>query len=128
MNPERKDLLSLKTPAGRLNAEEAAWYLGFACHDIPILVAAGLLKPLGRPPRASTKYFATAMLEQLRSDVKWLARASDVIVGHWQKKNGREPMGERAESQKPSRFKPTSSRLSRAPAQRSTDGADVHSD
>ena len=113
MNPERKDLLSLKTPPARLNAEEAAWYLGFAPHDVPILVAAGLLKPLGRPPRASTKYFAAATLEQLRSDVKWLARASDVIVGHWQKKNGRTLTEACAESPKRSRFKPTP--LRRAP-------------
>jgi len=128
MNPERKDLLSVKTPPARLNAEETAWYLGFASHDILILVAAGLLKPLGRPPRASTKYFATATLEQLRSDVKWLARASDAIVGHWQKKNGRTPMEGCAKSQKRSRFKPTSSRLIPTSAHRSPDGVEVHSD
>src|SRR5437867_10357028 len=110
MNPERKELLSLKTSPARLNAEETAWYLGFASHDVPILVAAGLLRPLGRPPRASTKYFATATLEQLRSDVKWLARASDVIVGHWQMKNGRTPTEACAESPKRSRLKPTSPR------------------
>lgn len=88
MNQEKKDFLILQKPPARLNAQEAAWYLGFATHDIPILVAAGLLKPLGHPPRASTKYFASATLEQLRSDLKWLARASDAIVRHWQKKNG----------------------------------------
>jgi hypothetical protein len=51
MNAERKDFLSVirVTPA-RLDARETAWYLGFAAHDIPVLVSAGLLKPLGHPP------------------------------------------------------------------------------
>ncbi len=87
MNPERRDFLSLKVAPARLNMEEAAWFLGFAPHDIPILIQAGLLKPLGHPPRQGTKYFATAIVEQLRTDLKWLARASDTIVEHWRKKN-----------------------------------------
>ena len=128
MNPERKELLSLKTPPARLNAEETAWYLGFAPHDVPILVAAGLLKPLGRPPRASTKYFATAMLEQLRSDVKWLARASDVIVGHWQKKNGRTPTEGSAVSPKRRGFKPTVFRRVPSSSSLPVDSVEVSSD
>ena len=87
MNPERRDFLTLRTPPALLNMEEAAWYLGFAPHDIPILVQAGLLKPLGHPPLHGTKYFPTNALEQLRADVKWLARASDTIVQHWREKN-----------------------------------------
>ena len=86
MNPERRDFLSLKVAPARLNMEETAWFLGFAPHDIPILIQAGLLKPLGHPPRQGTKYFATAIVEQLRTDLKWLARASDTIVEHWRKK------------------------------------------
>lgn len=88
MNPERKEFLSLKVAPARVNMEEAGWLLGFAAHDIPILLQAGLLKPLGHPPRHGTKYFATATVEQLRADLKWLARASDCIVQHWRKKNG----------------------------------------
>jgi hypothetical protein len=70
-------------------AEEAAWYLGFAAHDIPVLVSEGLLKPLGRPPMSGTKFFATAKLQELRNDLNWLARASDAIVKHWQMRNAR---------------------------------------
>src|SRR5262245_51014786 len=88
MNPERKEFLSLKVAPARLNMEETAWFLGFSPHDIPILVQTGLLKPLGHPPLRGTKYFASATLEQLRTDLKWLARASDAIVAHWGKKNG----------------------------------------
>jgi hypothetical protein len=90
MNPERKEFLSvLRMPPARVLAEEAAWYLGFMPHDIPVLVSAGLLKPLGHPPASGTKFFATAILLKLRDDVSWLARASDAIVRHWQVKNAR---------------------------------------
>ena len=87
MNPDRKEFLSLKVAPARLNVQETAWFLGFAPHDIPILIQAGLLKPLGHPPLHGTKYFATAIVEQFRSDLKWLARASDAIVQHWRTKN-----------------------------------------
>ena len=89
MNVERKDFLSVRTPPARVIAEEAAWYLGFAPHDIPVLVSAGLLKPLGHPPASGTKFFATATLQKLRDDINWLSRASDAIVRHWQAKNAR---------------------------------------
>ncbi len=84
-------------PPARVVAEEAAWYLGFMPHDIPVLVSAGLLKPLGHPPASGTKFFATATLQKLRDDLKWLSRASDAIVRHWQTKNARK---------KPNVFKP----------------------
>jgi hypothetical protein len=90
MNIERKDFLSVfRMPPARVIAEEATWYLGFAPHDIPVLVSAGLLKPLGHPPASGTKFFATTTLQKLRDDLKWLSRASDAIVKHWQKKNAR---------------------------------------
>jgi hypothetical protein len=93
VNSERKDFLSvIQVPPARMMMEEAAWYLGFAPHDIPVLVNAGLLKPLGKPPASGTKYFATAMLAKLRDDLNWLARASDAIVRHWQTKNGRKTL------------------------------------
>ena len=98
MNPEREKFLNLKHPPARLNIEETAWFLGFAPHDVPILIQAGMLKPLGRPPSRGTKYFATATLEQLRTDLKWLARASDAIVEHWRKKNASESCAKLAQS------------------------------
>jgi len=89
VNSQREQFLNLKTIPARLTAEEAGWYLGFGRHEIPILVANGLLKPLGHPPVNGMKYFATATLADLRQDVKWLTRASDAIVEHWQSKNAR---------------------------------------
>jgi hypothetical protein len=47
----------------------------------------GLLKPLGHPPASGSKYFATTELQSLRTDTRWLAKASDAIVNHWKKKN-----------------------------------------
>jgi hypothetical protein len=88
MNSQQEQFLNLKTLPARLKAEEAAWYLGFAQHEIPVLVADGLLKPLGRPPETGVKYFATTALEELRRDQKWLARASDAIVQYWRTRNG----------------------------------------
>ena len=87
MNPEQKEFMSLQMPPARLSQQQAAWYLGFQFHDIPVLSAAGLLKPLGRPMPNGLKYFATVELQRLREDTKWLARASDAITAHWRRKN-----------------------------------------
>ena len=44
----------LKLPA-RIDAMQAARLLGFAEHDIPILVSAKLLTPLGTPAKSAVK-------------------------------------------------------------------------
>ena len=70
-----------------MTAEEAGWIFVISSpQEIPIPVAAGILKPLGHPARNGPKYFATAELEDLRRDRKWLAKASDAIVDYWQNK------------------------------------------
>jgi hypothetical protein len=84
---QRTEFLSWKVVPARLDATQAAWFLGFEPHEIPMLVTAGLLKPLGHPARNSTKFFATETLEQFRRDEKWLARASDAIASHWRERN-----------------------------------------
>ena len=90
MNQERREFLSVaRILPGRLDAQEAAWLLGFAVHDLPVLIKTGLLKPLGHPPPNCLKYFATEALLSLRADPRWLAKASDAIVRHWQQKNSR---------------------------------------
>ena len=88
MNTEQRQFLSLPRYPARLSAQEAAWYLGIQEHDVRILVAAKLLKPLGRPAENGPKSFATAALEELRSDVRWLDRASETITEHWRKRRG----------------------------------------
>jgi hypothetical protein len=94
MQQEKEQFLNLNTAPARLTAEEAAWFLGFSVHEIPMLTADGLLKPLGRPPANGPKYFSAHALEELRRDTKWLAKASDVIVEFWRNKNVRRGNGE----------------------------------
>ena len=89
MNNERKELLSLARLPARLNTLETAVYLGFKPHDIPILVARGLLKPLGRPMPNSEKYFARSKLVEAENNEEWLSRATAVLSQHWQAKNAR---------------------------------------
>jgi hypothetical protein len=90
MNNKKRAFLNLKNILARLEMQEAGWYLGFAPHAIPILIRAGLLKPLGRPAANEVKYFAMASLAELRGDTQWLERASDALTRYWQYKNGRE--------------------------------------
>lgn len=92
---QQTEFLSWKIAPARLNATQTAWFLGFEPHEVPMLIAAGLLKPLGRPPRNSTKFFATTTLEVLRRDEKWLARASDAICGYWRERNARKAANKR---------------------------------
>ncbi len=89
MTSEQSGFLSWKTVPARLDATQASWFLGFKLHEIPILTAANLLKPLGHPARNATKFFATETLEQLRRDEKWLAKASDSISNYWRERNTR---------------------------------------
>ena len=88
MKEEQQRFLSLlgQLPA-RLTAEQAGWVLNCQPHDIPALVAAKLLKPLGNPPPNGTKFFATADLLEASKDSHWLARMSATIYQHWRKKN-----------------------------------------
>lgn len=57
---------------GRLNAEQAARFIGCQPHDIPYLIRAELLKPLARGPRNPVKYFASVELLELCQSRAWL--------------------------------------------------------
>jgi len=90
MNDHQRHFLSLVCQApARLNVEQTAWLLNFQPHDIPVLVSAKLLKPLGNPPPSGQKFFATSEVLGLMKDRAWLARATNAIHQHWQKKNSR---------------------------------------
>ena len=56
-------------------------------HDVPILVAARLLKPLGNPPPNSVKFFVSSDILDLTKDRTWLAKVTQTLIQHWQKKN-----------------------------------------
>lgn len=105
MNTEDEQFLNLKTFPARVRVEEAALLLGFSVREMPVLTAAGLLKPLGHPPLTGVKYYAVKVIEELRRDEKWLARASDYIVTYWQNMNAkRKEGGKRIENRNRSRI------------------------
>jgi hypothetical protein len=71
----------------RLTAEQTAWVPNCQPHDVPVLVAARLLKPLGNPPPNSVKYFAASEVLEQAKDRTWLAKVTNALNQHWQKKN-----------------------------------------
>jgi hypothetical protein len=90
MKEEQQQFMALLGQAPvRLTVEQAAWLLGCQPHDIPILVGSRLLKPLGNPPANGIKYFSTAELLESTRDRSWLAKLTNTICQHWQKKNAR---------------------------------------
>jgi hypothetical protein len=94
MNKEDKyTFLALPLLPVRLNALEAAWYLGFQPHEISILTGAGMLEPLGHPPANTPKFFSTESLAELRDNQKWLEKATDAISTYWRRKNGQKRAG-----------------------------------
>jgi hypothetical protein len=74
-------------PPARLNVEQVAWVLGCQVHDVPVLMAAKLLKPLGNPPQNGVKFFATTELVELMKERNWLAKVTIAINQHWHRKN-----------------------------------------
>src|SRR5215469_4236358 len=88
VNQEQHQFLRLlgRLPA-RLTAEQTAWVLNCQPYDVPVLVAARLLKPLGNPPSYSVKYFAASELVGQMSDRTWLAKVTNALNQHWQRKN-----------------------------------------
>jgi hypothetical protein len=73
----------------RLTAEETGWLLNCQPHDIPALVAARLLKPLGNPAPNGIKFFCTADLLDSSKDRSWLAKMTNTINQHWHGQNSR---------------------------------------
>jgi hypothetical protein len=88
MNQDQNQLLRLvgQLPA-RLLAEQVAAVVNCQPHDVPVLVAARLLKPLGNPPPNSVKYFAALEVLEQAKDRTWLAKVTNALNQHWQKKN-----------------------------------------
>ena len=88
MREEQQQFLArLGRPPARLHAEQAAWALNCQPHDIPVLVAARLLKPLGNPPANGVKFFATADVLELTQDRAWLNKVTATIYAHWNRQN-----------------------------------------
>jgi hypothetical protein len=74
-----------------LDTEQTAAILGFQAHAIPLLVAAKLLRPLGKPSRQSVKYFAACEVEKLSHDFLWLSKATTAVYSYWGNQNQKRP-------------------------------------
>jgi hypothetical protein len=84
MNP---DVLNITRLPGRLTSAQAAALVGFAEHDLAILTAAGLIRPLGKPAPNAPKYWSSAELVRLCCDRQWLDKATKAISVKWKAKN-----------------------------------------
>jgi hypothetical protein len=73
----------------RLTAEQAGWVLNCQPHDIPALISARLLKPLGNPAANGIKFFGTADVLENAKDRAWLVKVTNTISQHWQRQNAR---------------------------------------
>jgi len=70
-----------------LNMAQTAVMLGLAEHDIPVLVRAGLLKPLGDPPPNAVKSLGTAQVLELAGELTVLNKIRNTVYEYWQGKN-----------------------------------------
>jgi len=86
---QHRFLMVLGQPPSRLTAEQTAWALNCQTHDLPVLVSARLLKPLGNPAPNSIKFFSTADVLELGKDRNWLMRITNIVNQHWHNKNAR---------------------------------------
>src|SRR6185436_6868883 len=75
-----RELLNLRRLPAMLTAAQTAAMIDCGGeHNIPVLVRAGILKPLGNPPHNAIKYFATVQVLELTEDIKQLDRIRDAI-------------------------------------------------
>lgn len=95
MNDEQRQFYGILNEApARLTPRQAAWLLNLQEHDIPVLVSANLLKPLGNPGQNCVKYFATISVRELAKDTAWLGKATNAVLKHWREKNARRKSNE----------------------------------
>lgn len=77
----------------RLDTRQTAELLGFAEHDIQVLMAARRLTPLGDPAPNAPKRFAAVEILDLAADVDWLNKATKEVSKYWRHKRHRRVAG-----------------------------------
>jgi hypothetical protein len=73
----------------RLDVPTTAKLLGFAEHDIQILMGTGKLTPLGDPAPNAPKWFAAIEMIRLATDRDWLHKATKELSKYWRNKRER---------------------------------------
>jgi hypothetical protein len=84
---EALGLLNCRRLPARVNTTEASVLLGVNEHDIPTLIAAKLLFPLGKPAPNAPKYFASIDIQTRAEDREWLSQATRALARFWNEKN-----------------------------------------
>jgi len=77
----------------RLDAAATARLLGFAEHDIQVLMRVGRLVPLGDPQPNAPKWFAAIEVIRLATDLDWLNKATREVAKYWRNKRQRQAKG-----------------------------------
>jgi len=75
--------------SARLDVAKTSKLLGFAEHDIQILMAVGKLTPLGDPAPNAPKWFAAIEMIRLAADPDWLHKATKELAKYWRNKRAR---------------------------------------
>jgi 5-methylcytosine-specific restriction endonuclease McrA len=78
----------------RLDVTTTAKLLGFAEHDIQVLMSSGKLVPLGDPAPNAPKWFAAVEVIRLATDPDWLHKATREISKYWRHKRERRQSGD----------------------------------
>lgn len=82
-----KSALYLPRLPARLDVGQVSEILGFLPHEIPVLLKAGLLKPLGKPAPNGHKFFSSAEVSALSENREWLDKATRAVAKHWRDRN-----------------------------------------
>jgi hypothetical protein len=87
ISAQAKELLNLRRLPAMLNTPQTAVLLGLSEHDIPVLIVAGLLKPLGNPPTNAVKYFGTVEVLEMAGESAVLNKIRSTVYQYWRRKN-----------------------------------------
>ena len=87
ISAQARELLNLRRLPAMLNTRQIAVLMGLGEHDIPVLIAAGLLKPLGNPPSNAVKYFGTVEVLEMAGESAILNKIRSTVYQYWRGKN-----------------------------------------
>ena len=82
-----KELLNLRRLPAMLTTAQTAVLLGLAEQDIPVVVRAGFLKPLGNPPPNAVKSFSAVQVLELAGESAILNKIRSTVYAYWRGKN-----------------------------------------
>lgn len=93
IQPHIIKLFAARDLPARLDVAATAKLLGFADHDIAILMSEGKLVPLGDPAPNAPKWFSAIEITTLSIDSNWLSKATKDIAKYWKRKRKRVRIG-----------------------------------